>query len=594
VPTLQSLTQDHPGQAQDSAAHESVKAPGGDTTTVDLVRRPAAECAVGHTIAGRYELRKLLGRGGFGTVYQGWDQVLEREVAVKLPHANSHDESPAETQLSEARLAAQLRHPGVVTVHDCGADAEGRTYVVFEFVPGKSLAQIAAGRAVPPVEAARLIAAIAEALHAAHRCGLVHRDLKPANILIDRDGRPRITDFGLAVDEHSQRQKRGEFAGTPAYMAPEQLRGEVHHFDGRTDIWALGVLFYELLTGRRPFLGATGVDLIDEILDRPARPPRQLDETIPRELEACCLRCLSKRVEDRYPAAIDVAEHLQGWLAQRTAADAPSRPTLEHRAEEGASSSVLPAQHVAPAPRPVRSSLWPAIGVALPLVLLALGGGLWWSVGRRPNDPTAPPAPPAPNTWHDLLAHRPRTLITAGEDPRLHWDEQQRTLAATAGYPTLIQLGQTDEPNYQVRLTIRQNPWNGRVGLFCGYGDALEVPQLTEYELVCLELKDPPRSSDLAMYRMLASQEKAGRQAPIMRRRLAEQDVKHPGVSSAILEIEVRNSRLARVSFGGRDLMQLVEDPKAQADEHSWTGPLGLYLEDSSVVVEKAEFRFTR
>jgi serine/threonine protein kinase len=600
MPAPQAPTQSNPVQDNHSASHESVKVQGGDNTTVDLVRNQPTDCRIGQTIAGRYELQKLLGQGGFGTVYRGWDQLLERDVAVKLPHASSCEDTLSEAQLREARLAAQLRHPGVVTVYDCGVDADGRTYVIFEFVPGKSLARIAAGRALAPAEAARLVAAIAEALHAAHRCGLVHRDLKPANILIDHDGRPRITDFGLAVDEKSQREKRGEISGTPAYMAPEQLRGEVHHCDGRTDIWALGVLFYELLTGRRPFGNA-----LDEILEKPARPPRQLDETIPRELEACCLRCLNKRVEDRYPAAIDVAEFLQGWLAEQSAAEPRSRgpATTEfapaHANAGGAPQKPTPAP-ASTSPRCVRGTATTAV---LALGVFSLGGWLWWSFIGRPDDPVpAPahlksgqPAPGhlAPNTWHDLLAQRPQTLITAGDSPQLHWDAHQHTLAAAASYPTFIQFGQTDEPNYQVRLTIRQSPWSGRVGLFCGGKNEPPLSKQLEFQLLLLELNDP-QSRDLSLYRMLVAHEKDGRQAPISRRRVARQDVPHPGLEAAVLVVEVRSGRLARVTFGGRDLDQLSDDPQAPGDPRAWSGPLGLYLDDSSVVVEKAEYRFTR
>jgi serine/threonine protein kinase len=596
MPAPQAPTKSNPVQDNDSTSHESVKVQGGDNTTVDLVRHQPADCRIGQTIAGRYELQKLLGQGGFGTVYRGWDQLLERDVAVKLPHASSREDTLSEAHLREARLAAQLRHPGVVTVYDCGVDADDRTYVIFEFVPGKSLARIAAGRALEPAEAARLVAAIAEALHAAHRCGLVHRDLKPANILIDQDGRPRITDFGLAVDEKSQRQRRGEISGTPAYMAPEQLRGAVHHCDGRTDIWALGVLFYELLTGRRPFAGSA----LDEILEKPARPPRQLDETIPRELEACCLRCLNKRVEDRYPAAIDVAEFLQGWLAEQSGAEPTSRgpppPQVAVTVEESGSGSrmLLPV----PSPSIPRSVLGKVAITALTLAVLALGGWWWSSFLRHTDDPATSsahvaPAVLAPNTWHDLLAEQPHTLITAGENPQLHWDAAQHTLAAAAGYPTLIQFGQTNEPNYQVRLTLRQRPWSGRVGLFCGGRDDSPLANQIEFQLLVLELNEP-QSRDLVMHRMLVAHEQDGRQAPISRRRLARQDVPHPGLEAMVLVAEVRNGQLARVTVGDRDLDQLIDVPQAPRDPRAWSGPLGLYLDDSSVVVEKAEFRFTR
>ncbi len=582
-------THAEPAQGERSPSHDSVQAARGDTTTDALPSQPAA-CAAGQTIAGRYELRELLGRGGFGTVYRGWDKMLERAVAVKLPHADRLDEVASQAQIHEARLAAQLRHPGIVAVHDCGLDAAGRSYVVFEFVPGQNLSQFIAGRPCSSREAARLVAEMASALHAAHKCGLVHRDLKPANILIDQDGRPRIADFGLAVSEQTQRQKKGEFAGTPAYMAPEQLRGEIHHCDGRTDIWALGVIFYELLTGRRPFVGDEDADLVEQILERPVRPPRQLDDSIPRELEQCCLGCLNKQMEQRFPTAIDVAERLQAWLSGDPTVEltAPARARSFNQA--AAASAISLPREVTPRGR------WQAfVAIALAAALFVVVGRVVWHWSQREPIASgqAAVAPLEPNQWHNLLAKRPRALASAGDEPQLHWDPQQKVLSASAGYPTLIQLGKSTERDYQLRFTFQQRPWNGRVGVFLAHGDDPQDPERSQFKMILLERKNPPPSSDLALFRMLVTQEKTGRQAPISRRRLAQEDVPHPGMSAATLEIEVRGSRLVRVTFAGRDCLPLVDQAGALADQRPCSGPFGLYLDDSSVVVEKAEYRFS-
>ena len=186
---------------------------------------------------------------------------------------------------------------------------------MLEYVPGSTLEALLRRERLDPLRLARIIAAMADALHHAHTAGLVHRDLKPSNVLIDLQGRPKICDFGLAVDEEIQRLRRGEVAGTLPYMAPEQVRGETNRLDGRTDIWAIGVILYRGLTGRLPFRGNTTAECFEEILRCEPRPPRQFGDTVPRELERICLRCLSRQMSDRYLTAADLGEDLKGWLA---------------------------------------------------------------------------------------------------------------------------------------------------------------------------------------------------------------------------------------------------------------------------------------
>ncbi|HEV3262476.1 MAG TPA: SUMF1/EgtB/PvdO family nonheme iron enzyme [Gemmataceae bacterium] len=262
---------------------------------------------------GRYTIQRRLGKGGFGTVYLARDEELHRPVAIKVPRADRlGSEKEIEAALKEAQIAAGLKHPGIVTVHDVGRLGEGGCYFVMEYVPGRSLAEVLAEEKLTYAQIACLVLDVADALRHAHQQGLVHRDLKPSNILIDPAGRPRIADFGLAIEERSQHLAAGQVAGTPAYMAPEQARGESHRLDGRTDLWSLGVILYEMLTGRRPFVGRHE-ELFDDILHREPKPPRQVNDAIPRELERICLKCLSKRMSDRYSTAADLAEDLGHW-----------------------------------------------------------------------------------------------------------------------------------------------------------------------------------------------------------------------------------------------------------------------------------------
>ncbi len=265
---------------------------------------------------GRYLTIKQLGKGSFGLVLLSQDEHLNRLVAVKIPHA--HLISCAEdvqAYISEAQMVANLDHPNIVPVHDVGSAPGFPCYIVSKYIDGCSLNQIKGDYYEKYSEIASLVATVADALHYAHKQGLVHRDVKPGNMLIDQHGKPYVVDFGLAMKEEDI-GKGPKFVGTPAYMSPEQAVGEGHRVDGRSDIYSLGVVMYELLTHRRTFLGDTRSQILEQIVSQEPKPPRQIVDTIPKQLERICLKALSRRASDRFTTARDFADELRESAAE--------------------------------------------------------------------------------------------------------------------------------------------------------------------------------------------------------------------------------------------------------------------------------------
>jgi len=270
---------------------------------------------------GRYRITADLGAGAFGVVYKARDEDLGRDVAIKVPrHKLVELLGGIDAYIREARVVASLKHSHIVPVHDIGYTADGLCFVVYEFIDGRDLKwHIKNGRGYRPAEAARLVACLADALAYAHahENRIKHRDVKPANILIDRSDKPYLTDFGLAHRDEDY-GKGPEFAGTAAYMSPEQARRESHRVDGRSDIFSLGIVFYELLTGRRPFEG-THQQILERIANTDVAPPRQLAPALPIELERICLKAAARQLRDRYTTAADLAVDLRAWLANNPA-----------------------------------------------------------------------------------------------------------------------------------------------------------------------------------------------------------------------------------------------------------------------------------
>jgi serine/threonine-protein kinase len=263
-----------------------------------------------------YEVLEELGAGGMGIVYRARQLCLGRVVALKTIRGRGHAPAPALARFrAEAEAVARLQHPNVVQIYEVG-EHDGLPYLCLELVEGGSLASRIARDGFAPREAARLLEVVARAVHAAHEQGIIHRDLKPANVLLAVDGTPKITDFGLAkcLDGTAAQTQSGDVLGTPAYMAPEQAAGRSREVGPAADVYALGAILYELLTGRPPFRSEDRLDLLLQVLEREPDGPRVHNRSIEPSLEAICLKCLEKAAEDRYPSALALAEDLAAYL----------------------------------------------------------------------------------------------------------------------------------------------------------------------------------------------------------------------------------------------------------------------------------------
>ncbi len=267
----------------------------------------------GTVLGERYRLDEFIGSGGYGSVYRAEDLKLRRNVAVKI----GHRQTMSDLLLDEARRVAKLKHSGIVAVHDCGTH-DSRIFLVFEFVEGEDLAQACRSKKLMVRQKVEIVEKVAESLAAAHALELIHRDIKPENILVQSSGEVLLTDFGVGCTLNDVVHRRVGTSGTLPYQPPEVLSGDMQLLDGRCDVYGLGVVLFELLAGKSPFESSSKTELREQILFRQPKRLKEIDSSLPVELDAICSKAMAKHPSDRHESIGSFAKELRGWLASTT------------------------------------------------------------------------------------------------------------------------------------------------------------------------------------------------------------------------------------------------------------------------------------
>ena len=431
---------------------------------------------VGEVLADRYQLEELVGSGGMSSVFRARDTLLERNVALKILHAHyGKDEATVERFRREARAVAQLSHPNIVTVIDRG-EADGRQFIVFEYVDGLTLKELVEERGPLPVrEVVELAIGIARGLAFAHMSGLVHRDVKPQNVLLNGDGKPKVTDFGIArsIDVAGFTQT-GTVLGTSHYMAPEQASGG--RVDAQSDVYSLGAVLYELLTGEVPFDADSFVAVAMRHVHDPAPSVLERRPDCPLRLAAAVDRALAKDPIDRFPTMEAFAAELEAVLGRLDRSDADTAPTM-----------IVPARALRQsAPRRVRErrrTSWPLVASLLGLVLLAAavagivltrgnGGGSGGNAGGA-STPVHLRAVRDYDPDGDGSEHPERVQYATDGDPNTYWETQHYISFTKPGVGIVLDAGRdvklselgvaSGTPGFEAQVKVSSSPDSGFV-----------------------------------------------------------------------------------------------------------------------------------
>lgn len=546
----------------------------------DFLGKPAS---AGSAI-GRYKLIEEIGRGAFGQVWRALDPLLGRHVAVKILRPDrTHSPDRMQRLQAEARKMANIDLDcfGIVRVLDVGT-SDGGFFIVTQIIEGESLAQRLSGPRLSHSEVSALIASAAEAVHQAHLKDLTHRDLKPANILLDRAGRPHIADFGLAISEDEQLVERASTTGTAAYMAPEQAKGESNRVDARTDVWALGVILYQLLCGRVPFKASTQSALFEQIVHREPRPVRTIDDTVPPELERICLKCLAKPMGMRYMTACDLALDLRRWIKTVDVA--------------------TPRRH---------GSKWIAFSACSVFSLIS-----WWIIWhishRKPEAIVGGPhahlgenlasssrvpsgsenldrsdSPPAglPNRQNPDAIFTPLIASPSAKGLSLQTLADRTSLRAGSQTVELISLGRLDAENDELEIDLEQDPWTGGIGMFFGHGPGVDHEEDVEsYQALVLS---PGPGGDWKLLRIRYSYPVAT-PSEWKSKNLQHADITKPTNTTLTLRMRFSRQALADVAVNGIEIPDVCDARDASRIRNPRSaGRFGLLLNHTGGIIAR-------
>lgn len=387
---------------------------------------------------GKYRIISHVATGGFGSVYKGYDAMLDQSVAIKIPRKDKLDAAAEEEFIREARTMARLDHPHVVSIKEAGRDeSQGSVFLVMKWIEGSTLARYVKKEPLPIEETVEIVGKIAAAVGFAHEQGFIHRDLKPSNILIDEGGEPYVTDFGLALEHKDGKFNAGNLnAGTLPYMSPEQFNSAEQDIDHRTDIWSLGVIFYQLLTGHRPFAG-NATEISESIRSDDPKSLREFNARLPKKYEAACLKCLEKDPSLRFESVAAFRQKLK------------QKNQLTRRA-----------------------LIWMGPATVLGVAVWQIAAYL----NRKDEPEKAITSEPS----------RTQRLLVGDEDSIT---VRPDSIVIDVKKPTLLQLGTVKEGDYVFEVEIESDNWGPHAGMFFGLSDrralslAMFVTQKKEVEL---------------------------------------------------------------------------------------------------------------